>query len=247
MARVMNLIWRLDYPLSYSFMDKLGSMRRIVTETVPNYWTKVIDGNILYSYVADYHNIENGVARDMSVEVQSMNGQLRWRTGTDLARVLQTEDFRNINRIVQNLLKIIDVKEIKRAGVRFQGMGNFADGKGRGFQRFSKVITNNVVTGVENAVGGDNDDLAIIFTGKTKDGIGYRIQCGPSSQTDFITFFQQPPGEKELEILKLNDFSFDFDLFEFNTSFVEHNLFRWATTKLEKAVEVVAVFEKLAS
>src|SRR5438128_9777138 len=79
----------------------------------------------------------------MSVEVQSMNGQLRWRTGTDLARVLQTEDFRNINRIVQDLLKIIDVKEIKRAGVRFQGMGNFADGKGRAFQRFSKVITNN--------------------------------------------------------------------------------------------------------
>jgi hypothetical protein len=46
----MRLIWRLDYSLSYNFMDKLGSVRRIVTETVPNYWAKVIDGNILYSY-----------------------------------------------------------------------------------------------------------------------------------------------------------------------------------------------------
>jgi hypothetical protein len=45
----------------------------------------------------------------------------------------------------------------------------------------------------------------------------------------------------------MSDFSFDIDLFEFNTSFVERNLFRWATTTLEKAVGVVAVFEKLAS
>jgi hypothetical protein len=136
---------------------------------------------------------------------------------------------------------------MKRAGVRFLGMGNFADGKGGALQRFSNLIANNVVAGVENAVVGKNDDLAIILTGKSKDEISYRIQCGPSSQTDFITFFQQPGGDKELELLKLNDFSFDVDLFEFNTSFVEHNLFRWATTKLEKAVEVVAVFEKLAS
>ena len=47
-------------------------------------------------------------------------------------------------------------------------------------------------------------------------------------------------------MLKQFDFSYDIDLFEFDTSFVEHNLFRWATTKLEKAVALVAGFEKLA-
>ena len=148
---------------------------------------------------------------------------------------------------MQDLFRVIDVKEMKRAGVRFQGMGSFSDGKGRALQRFSNFIASKLITGVENTIGGNNDDLAIILTGKTKDEIRYKIQCGPSSQTDFITFFQQPASAKELELLKLNDFSFDIDLFEFNTSFVEHNLFRWATTKLEKAVEVVAVFEKLAS
>ena len=93
MARLMSLIWRLDYSTSYSFMDKLGSVRRIVEETIPNYWTKVIDGNFLYSYVADYQSIESGISRNMSVEVQSLNGLLRWRTGTDLARFCKQKTF----------------------------------------------------------------------------------------------------------------------------------------------------------
>jgi hypothetical protein len=247
MARVMRLIWRLDYPVSYGFLDKLGTVRRVVVETVPNFWTNVIDGNILHSYVADYQNIKSGIAREMSVEAQSLNGQLSWRSGTDLARILQTEDFRNIDRIVRELIRIIDIREMKRVGVRFLGMGNFADGKGKAFQKFSNLIANAVISGVEDAVSGNNEDLAIVFTGKTKDGISYRIQCGPTSENDFVTFFQRPGDEKELEVLRQSDFSFDIDLFEFNTSFIEHNLFRWATTKLEKAVEVVAVFEKLAS
>jgi hypothetical protein len=247
MARVMRLIWRLDYPQSYSFMDRLGTVRRIVGETVPEYWTTISDGNILYSYVAIYQNSESGVSRDMSVETQSLNGQLRWGSGIDFVRVFQTDDFRNTEKIVRELLRVMDVKDMKRAGVRFLGMGTFADAKGGAFQRFSRLIANDVVTGVENAVDGNNDDLAIVLTGKTKDEISYRIQCGPSSRNDFITFFQQPSSEKEWENLKRYDFSFDIDLFEFNIYFVERNLFGWATTKLEKAIEVVSVFEKLAS
>lgn len=243
----MNLIWRLDYSLSYHLLDKFGTVRRIVAETVPNYWTSIIDGNILYSCIANYQNIEDGISRQMSVEPQSLNGLLRWRSGTDLTRVLQTEDFRRLNRIVETIIKAIDVREMRRLGVRFQGMGNFADGRRNALQRFSHIIAGNVFTGIENMVGGSIDDMAVVLTGKTKDEISYRIQCGPSSANDLITLFQQPGNEKELEFLRLNDFTFDIDLFEFNTSFVEHNLFRWATTKLEKAVEVVAVFEKLPS
>ena len=247
MAKVMRLIWRLDFPLSHNFLDKLGTVRKIVGETIPNYWNTVTDGPFQYSFVANYNNINSGLSREMSVELQSLNGSLTWISGTDMARVLQTEEFRNTNRIIQELTRTMDVREVKRIGARFYGMGNFPQGMGRPLQIFSRYIEKRIVDGVEAALRGNNDDMAIIFTGKTDAEVSYRVHVGPSSRNDFVTFFQRSGSGQELEIFKLNDFSFDIDLFEFNTSFAERNLFRWATTTLEKAVGVVAVFEKLAS
>jgi hypothetical protein len=246
MAKVMRLIWRLDFSLSYNFLDKLGTVRKILGETIPNYWNTVADGPIQNSFFANYNNTDSGLSREMSVELQSLNGSLTWISGTDMTRVLQTEEFRNTNRIIQELSRTMDVREVRRIGARFYGMGNLPQGIGRPLQIFSRYIEKKIIEGVEAALGGNNDDLAIIFTGKTNDEVSYRVHIGPSSRNDFVTFFQRSGSERELEMLKMNDFSFDIDLFEFNTSFVERNLFRWATTTLEKAVGVVAVFEKLA-
>lgn len=246
MASVIRLIWRLDHPLSYNFMDKLGTVRKIITDTAPKFWQNVADGNLLYSFTADYLNNETGAARNMTAELQSLNGELRWRTGTDLPRVFQTDEFRNIDRIVRELMRVLEIREMRRAGIRFQGMGRFADGKGGGFRRFTSLVSRDFVGNVEAALRGKNEDLGIQFNGKTEDEIHYRIVCGPAARTDFATVFSQAAGEKEAEMLKQFDFSYDIDLFEFDTSFVEHNLFRWATTKLEKAVALVAGFEKLA-
>lgn len=136
---------------------------------------------------------------------------------------------------------------MKRAGLRFLGAGSFRDTKKGGFRRFSNLISKDFFGEIEKSVDGDTEDLAITLTGKTKDNLGYRIACGPTAKSDLVTLFLLPTEDTKSEMLKEYDFSFDIDLFEFNTSFLEHNLFRWATTKLEKAVEVVATFEKVAS
>lgn len=90
--------------MSFAFLDNLGRVRRAVSETVPKFWDSVSDGNFLYSIVATAQAAPNGTSKDMSIELQCLNGQLRWQSGIELGRVLQTEDFRGINRIVESLL-----------------------------------------------------------------------------------------------------------------------------------------------
>lgn len=247
MSRLINLIWRLDYGLSSSFLDKLGTVRKTLQNTEPKFWSTVGDGALVYSFSAQYQDLAKGISRQMSAELQSLNGSFEWKSGTELERVLQAEEFRRVNRIVQEILRIIEVKELRRVGIRFRGMGTFADGKGGGFRRFADLLRRAFVNSIERALMGKTDDLSFTFTGKTDDSVNYRITIGPRSEADFATLFAGPIENKLREVLSQNDFTFDIDLFEQNTSFVEHNLFRWATTKHLKATEIVASLTKLSS
>jgi hypothetical protein len=247
MAMLMRLIWRLDYPLNYEFQNNLGKVRKALFETVPKYWNVLTDGAYAYSFTANYRNMEHRTAREISVELQSINGTFQWSNGTDLVRVLQTEEFRNLDRVVREISRIISLRDITRAGFRFLGLGRFKEKSGTNLEQFTKQLSNKFVTGFEKSMSGRIQDLAVTLVGKTDDSMNYRIACGPTSANDSATLFGPSAGDKEVEILKEYDFTFDIDLFEFNASFVEHNLFRWGTTKLERAVAAVAMLESIGT
>ena len=50
-AQIIKLIWRLDFAISYAYLDKRGSALNAMTNTVPNFWDTVGDGTVHLSYV----------------------------------------------------------------------------------------------------------------------------------------------------------------------------------------------------
>jgi tetratricopeptide (TPR) repeat protein len=49
--QIIKLIWRLDFDVSYAYLDKRGSALNAMSNTVPNFWDTVGDGTVHSSYV----------------------------------------------------------------------------------------------------------------------------------------------------------------------------------------------------
>jgi hypothetical protein len=244
MPRVIRLYWRLDYTPSYSYLDKRGSALRALSDTVKDFWSSVgIGSNVPLSFVAQH--LSSTGQRYLSLEPASMNGSIEWAGGIEIDDVLASEVFRQTNKIVQELLKICDVRVMARAGVRLVCLAKFADGRRDSFKRVSKILNLEFYQQTESVLGAVND-LAIILEGTTRDNLGYRATFGPYASKNVDLALQLKLEPQQYEQLNENDLFFDIDLFENNISFIEHSLFRWSNTKVAKIAEFIALYEKAA-
>jgi hypothetical protein len=238
-ARVIRLLWRLDYTASYVYLDKRGAALNALTNTVPNFWDTVADGTIHASYLGT--STKDNVFRFISLEPNSLNGEMQWSSGTDMKSVLQEGPFRSTNNVVREILKVCDIRVLARAGIRFFCVSKFADGN-RNRERTFNQLDSGMRTLAASSLG-SIEDIGIILEGKAQDGIGYRVTFGPFAEKNAtMNLLQKPPNPDDLKALADYDLFFDVDLFETNFSFVEHSLFRWAETKLAKAINFIAKY-----
>lgn len=232
MQRVLKIIWRLDFPASYAYIDKRGSALRLLTQTVEDFWDEAGEGAEHMSFVG--RSTKGGGLRTLSIAPTNMNGALEWPDSIELDRVTEHEGFRGSNSIVKELLKLFEIKKVVRAGIRCFCLTNFSDGKRDAHTRFTKHLGEANVSSARATLGGIND-LALILEGQTDDKINYRAQFGPYENKNAIAVLEKKPDEKQLELLSTNDLFFDIDLYEKDISFFELNLYRWAQTKIAKA------------
>ncbi len=104
MARVIKLIWRLDYQVSYAYLDKRGTAFQLLMETVKDFWQSGGEGTVQASFAAQHS--ETAGFRNLSLEPTCMNGTIEWSAGADVSRALQDEAFRGTDRIVKELLRL---------------------------------------------------------------------------------------------------------------------------------------------
>lgn len=160
-------------------------------------------------------------------------------------KVFQQEAFRSIDRITRELLKVCEIRTLRRAGVRFVCVENFLDGRNNALKRVLRMIDSDLLSSARGTLS-EPGDVAFVLEGITHDELNYRINFGPYMPKNLDMSLQTPPaGDSRVEIDR-SDLFFDIDLFERNISFVEHSLFRWASTKLAKALEFVAVCRAVA-
>jgi|SRR6516165_6947320 hypothetical protein len=235
MPQAIKLIWRLDYDVSYAYLDRRGSALATLNVEA-NLWEKVGEGAVSMSFVARTEN--EGHMRNISVEPTCLNGAIEWRQGTELKKVLEDRSFRGTNRVVEELAKVCEIRMLKRAGIRFFCVDRYADGKAGGVDRFSALIDQRYLKDVGGTLG-KLEDLAFVFEGVTSDKISYRAHFGPFAKKNVEQVLEAKPSD-DLKALGEQDLFFDIDLFETNISFVEHSLFRWAKTKVEKADAFIA-------
>jgi len=235
-AQIIKVIWRLDFNVSYTYLDKRGSALNALSNTVPNFWEIVGDGTVHLSYVGS--TTKNDINRTISLEPTSLNGDIEWLAGTALDRFLSDESFRGIDRIVRELLKVCEIRSLGRAGLRLFCVSRFADGK-RERERTLVLLDKNIKTVANESLGPIND-VGFILEGNTADRIGYKVTFGPFDQKNVLMSLRAKPSADNLKLLNEADLFFDVDLFESNFSFAEHSLFRWSQTKVERAIDFIA-------
>jgi hypothetical protein len=195
-AQIIKMIWRLDFQVSYAYLDKRGSALNAMTNTVPNFWDTIGDGSVHLSYVGT--TTKPGVARCISAEPSSLNGDLEWRAGTALDRFLNDESFRGTDKIIRELVRVFDVRTVARAGLRMFCLSRYADGR-RGRERMLALLDKGLETTASAALG-PISDVGFVLEGTTPDKIGYKVTFGPYDEKNVLMSLRVKPSAEDLKL-----------------------------------------------
>jgi hypothetical protein len=234
-AQLIKLFWRLDYPVSYAFLDHRGLALRSLA-TSPFKWNGGLgDGQLLGSFVGQANTQDYRLL--VNVEQASLNGTIDWLAPRQLEKVGSYEEFRDLNDLIASLLKVCEVRVMNRVGVRpvccakaqskLSDAHDFADANLT--QPLEKIVTGDL---------GKPDDVAIIFEGQAESGVSYRCQFGPNRAKNIRQYLDAVPDDV-VEIALESDLFFDVDLYETNISFLEHSFYGWASTKFAMALKFI--------
>jgi hypothetical protein len=233
MTQLIRLIWRLDYDVSYVYFDRRGAALKVMTETVPGFFSNIAEGAAVYSFVGDFTDPQG--KRTLSVEPTSINGLIEWNSGTDLERVFQLDVFRSTDKIVRELLKLSEVRRLKRAGLRLVFVANGSQPK-KSRPPYKGYIDDAFAKRAE-VILGEVDDVGLIVEGRSPDALFYRLTCGPLAIKNIAAALAKDLTEEDKEYFNRFNVFGDLDLYELNFQPVEASLFRLSQTKLAKAVE----------
>ena len=151
MSRVVKLIWRLDFKPSYAYIDNRGTALNLLSNTVKDFWATVGDGMQHMSFVARTDNEK--AFRTMSIEPTNINGSIEWADTIELKQALQTDEFKSVDKIAKEMLKLFEIKSVVRAGVRCLCVASFADGKRNRHVRMMQHIDKASSAVVESKLG----------------------------------------------------------------------------------------------
>jgi|SRR6185312_2770188 len=237
MAKVVRLIWRFDFQVSYAYLDRRGSALKVLAETVDRFFDNYGPGQLPFSLVAEKVEQDKSFTT-LSWEMTCLNGSSEWPAGLDMSRVFEGPLIRGVDRIVRDALKLGEVRVLSRAGVRLFVAEKFAKRTERtAMDRIGGLTSSRFKEGLSATVG-PPDDVAFIYEGADADGLKYRVQFGPFARKNLTLTFLRNWGDAS-QALDENDLFFDIDIYQQNFSFVEHSLYRWASTKVSKAANLV--------
>lgn len=245
MAEVIRVIFRLDYDISHAFLDRRGSALRVLTTTVSDFWENIGEGAIPGSFLVEHKATDS--YRQLSLEPTSINGSLEWSQGVQLERLITSEQFIGVDRIIGKLIHTCETTKIARAGIRLVCLETL---DGSQPAKFLERQLSKELLGVTTGALGGITDTAVILEGLDEDKIEYRYSLGPLAKKNID---QNLPNidNKEVKdhLLRKYAMFLDIDLFEKNIYFSSGSIGRWAQTKVAKAAMFVgkcrAVFAAL--
>ncbi|RYC28856.1 hypothetical protein D3273_27065 [Lichenibacterium minor] len=241
MAIAIKLIWRFDFTMNYSFLDRYGSTAKAIFTTVPEFFSQIGEGAPRTALVGSFGDTSFG--RNITMDITTLSGTMEWRHGTDLSRLANDFQFRKMNQIADELIRLNEIRNILRGGFRLF----FLIPKCPKWVRkdgFMDAVHKDLAEGVQSTLG-RADDIAFIFEGRDQDLLSYRLSVGPFAEKNVsIAFDGDMNISKELLSSKPKMF-FDLDLSEQGFSLSQGSLYKWSRTKLEKAVKLATLFDQL--
>ena len=163
---------------------------------------------------------------------------MEWYKGIELSKVLQTDEFRSLDRILKSFLKHCQVGKLNRAGIRFIVTAGPKEDTSQRLQRNLQLFTDSARKFAAKHLG-TIKDIGIAWEGELDPSLKYKFLFGPLEAKNIKNFLQYPTDDAAFSSLLKSQYFADVDLYEQNISFVEHSLYRWSRTKLEKAQDLL--------
>ncbi|MBA1143697.1 hypothetical protein [Mesorhizobium neociceri] len=234
-VKLIKILWRLDYDLSYAVYDKRGACIRTLLDTVPDFLTKV--GEARAENRVSGETEDSAPAINISIDPNSISGAIEWPFGTALVGVLQHTAFRNVNKVASELMAIAEVAKVKRFGIRFIVLIKSAKLPLR-FGSVDHMFDEGASKSIRDILG-DIKDAAVIVEGKAEDSVNYRVSYGPFAQKNIDMHLAKTKDDIDPEYYSDYNAVVDLDLFELDFFLLEKSLFRWSSTKVDKAEKLV--------
>ncbi|MBZ9974630.1 hypothetical protein [Mesorhizobium sp. BR-1-1-10] len=234
-VKLIKILWRLDYDLSYAVYDRRGACVRTLLETIPDFLTKVGEARAQNRVTGETE--EGAPAINISIDPNSISGAIEWPLGTALKGVLQHPAFRNVNKVASELMAIAEVAKVKRFGIRFIVLIKSAK-LPRRYGSVDHMFDEGASRSIRDILG-NIEDAAVVVEGKAEDSVNYRVSYGPFAQKNIDLHLAKSKDDIDPDYYSGYNAVVDLDLFELDFFLLEKSLFRWSSTKVDKVEKFV--------
>lgn len=232
-----RMIFRLDFrKVCTKYVNEPGTAISILESSEDKFWDELAENPQKRVLTAKFH-AKNSLYREINFDPSNINGSIEFLIGgTALEDLLKNSTFAELDRLSNEYLKIFDVSELRRAGIRFFLLENVPVAEGGMLGRFCSYFPDNIKDRAFAELG-DITDTSVLFEGQGEDEILYRVQFGPHFKADSEKLLF-PKGVMDNPSLFADEgFNLlcDIDLYENELSFREFTLASWSKTKVAKA------------
>lgn len=236
MTKVARLIYRLDFKkMSSAFVDSPGTAIDILDSSEDDFWDSIGENPSKRSLVAKFHS-QGEIYREFNIDPMNINGVIEYTNGIDIETIRKDGTFLELSRLTDRYLKVFEVSEVARAGIRFFVLEKSPVPEGSMFNKFRGACAAPITAAATEHLGECNDS-SILFEGKGADEIYYRTQFGVHIEDDSERMLFPKGGTDSPDLFVKENFNVicDIDLFEKDVSFKEFTLSGWSKTKIDKA------------
>jgi len=206
MPKIYRVIFRLDYPLSYQFLDSLGKVTDFVQTFFDNLpiQEKKVDLDILNRKIDAFCVDKNNNGLLFVVELQTIHGSFDFKNGAEIPQILKFFGVDLIHEMV-NQLKLDSLKYFNRFGIRCLYLSDEPaftfDSINRYILKQEKILSN----AFEHS-GFSRDDSLIKIVGK-KELNGLGVAYGPYQVSESPKHFGIQPSVNEGLIIDIDLFT----------------------------------------
>ncbi len=235
MILVLRLIFRVDFEIRPEYIANFSDLFSLFYDEKKDFWTTYSVGG---NFALNGERIRpNGLCR-LNVEPVSANGLIEWTAGLPLNKVFDDDEFRVVNRYIDEMFKKSKTSRLQRCGCRLQVISS------KGFatteeQFIGNPLRSSVVSSLDSI-----SDVGITIEGESDDKVLYRVVIGPAKPKNLNASFSRPLRGEELEALSSQALYMDIDLYENSMSIAGRSYAKWASTKFEKAANLIGAFEQ---
>ena len=117
MRKVHRLIFRLDFPVCYEFLNRTGDALKIIYGTRQEFWDDLGGSPARQPYTAKWSDQQLHY-RDLSIEPTSINGAFETASGVEPNEVSAFDVFKNFSEITNELCDSLRIEDLTRCGLR---------------------------------------------------------------------------------------------------------------------------------